>query len=493
MLLTDDLLLAYKRCDRRFFLNLRGDVSQQDPERDFVRKLRRENQQQIAALLTAYPPVSRPDYPQGDWAAGARATADLMAQGVACIERGLLLGSGGDLAAGDDLELLGRPTLLVRQPGVSCWGDWCYQPVNVKLGKRPKPEYKLVAALHAYLLARLQQAPVPDPELVLREGQSYWVDLSNWQPRLHEAIADCLEIARAAEAPEVFISRQRCSLCRWLSYCQTDARQQQHLSLVPGVTPSRYEELRGIGVESLVALAQLEPRQASTAFAPEIARHLQQQAQAILEGQPLVRASRAPCYQQPLPRGAIELYFDVEAEPERNLDFLLGVLVVNHRAGSDRFHAFLAETPEEEGLIWQQFLALLLRYPQAPVFHFSAYEVDAVQRLAKLYKTAHVALPELLRRFVDLHAWTIQTTVLPVENYSLKTLAKWLGFAWQDAAASGDQTVCWYDRWLREGDRQLLAAIVRYNEDDCRATYRLKQWLADFLDAADAPPLAVNS
>ncbi len=490
--LTDDLLLAYKRCDRRFFLNLRGDPRQQDPERDFIHKLRQENQQQIQAFLAAETWV-QPDYVPGDWERAAQATEALMAEGVPGLYRGLLLGAW-EPTPGSPISLLGRPTFLRRQPGRSRWGDWCYQPVNIKLGKRPKPEYKLVAALHAYLLAEVQGGPVPAPELVLREHQSYWVDLDNWQPRLLEAIADCHQLLAANDPPEVFISRQRCSLCRWLTACQTEAREQQHLSLVPGVTPSRYEDLRRLGVNTLADLAHLEPWQAAAVLTPEAASQLQAQAQALLAGQAFLRPDRRSCYHQPLPQGRIELYFDVEAEPDRNVDFLLGVLVVNHRTGTERFHAFLAETPAEEALIWQQFLALLLRYPEAPIFHFSAYEVETVQRLATLYKTAQVPLPQVLSRFVDLHAWVTQSAVLPVENYSLKTLAKWLGFAWRDAEASGDQTVCWYDRWLRQGDRQLLEAIVRYNEDDCRATYRLKQWFEAFLaSAAPPPPLAVNA
>ncbi|MFM7712864.1 MAG: ribonuclease H-like domain-containing protein, partial [Microcystis sp.] len=37
------------------------------------------------------------------------------------------------------------------------------------------------------------------------------------------------------------------------------------------------------------------------------------------------------------------------------------------------------------------------------------------------------------------------------------------------------------DQWLKTGDRTLLAAILRYNEDDCRATFILKDWLVNFL------------
>jgi uncharacterized protein len=70
---------------------------------------------------------------------------------------------------------------------------------------------------------------------------------------------------------------------------------------------------------------------------------------------------------------------------------------------------------------------------------------------------------------------------LPVESYSLKHLARWLGFEWRDPGITGSQCVCLYDQWLKTGDRSLLDVILRYNEDDCYATYRLKSWLVDFL------------
>ena len=64
---------------------------------------------------------------------------------------------------------------------------------------------------------------------------------------------------------------------------------------------------------------------------------------------------------------------------------------------------------------------------------------------------------------------------------AIKEDIRWLGFDWRDAKANGAQCVCWYDDWLKTGDRSLLEAIVRYNEDDCRATYVVKDWLTNFL------------
>ncbi len=36
----------------------------------------------------------------------------------------------------------------------------------------------------------------------------------------------------------------------------------------------------------------------------------------------------------------------------------------------------------------------------------------------------------------------------------------------------------WYSSWLKTGERVHLDAAVEYNEDDCRATRVLKEWLA---------------
>ncbi|MGB0561320.1 MAG: TM0106 family RecB-like putative nuclease [Spirulinaceae cyanobacterium] len=494
LVITDELLLNYVRCARRSYLNLHGDRRQAEPEKEFVRKLRRENQQQIAALRADTSTITV-RYPRGDWQAGHAATLALMEQGVPRIERAVLrLELPPHLGELEDLPLLeslvnsqlqfmgvGRPTVLVRQPGASRWGDWHYAPVNVKLGKRPKTEYKLIATFQAVLLAQLQGGLPTPPLLQLREGKAYGVDWQAGQARLAEVLTDCIAALQQPTAPEVFISRQRCSLCQWHEACHAVARESQHLSLIPGITPSRYEALQTLGITELEPLADvvLRPDQLPEALPQAIWTKLQQQARSLLHDQalPLPAAILEPPL---IPQSAIELYFDLEAEPERQVDFLFGVLCVNHQRQTEQFYAFTAQQPEDEPLIWQQFLALVDRYPDAPIYHFSPYEADTLRRLSRRYGLAHRSVGSLLRRCVDIHALIVQSVTLPVESYSLKAIAAWLGFEWRDQGLSGDQTVCLYDDWLRTGDRTPLDTIIRYNEDDCRATYKLKAWLVEF-------------
>lgn len=486
MLLTDFLLLNYKRCQRRAFLDVYGDPSQRDGERDFLLKLRQENQIHIQSTLEKFYPHYQQVRPiANDWESKAQETEALMKQGVHCIYQGTIflqnLPANPIFPTDESFYCLGNPHLLVRQPGESKFGDWFYRPVSIHLGRRPKPEYKIVAAFYSHLLGYLQDIPLPIPILILREHNPYIVDLSQWFKKLEDTVIECVTMLSQEEEPEVFISRQRCSLCHWHNHCYTIAQSQQHLSLVPGVTPSRYQSLQEMGLLTVESLADACPTNMGEVIGTEVANQLQQQAQAIVENRAIRKSQFKDNIHSLIPTAKVEFYFDIEAEPERNLDYLLGILRVERPSQTETFYPFLAENPEAEGEIWLEFLNLVESEEDAPIFHFSEYEVETIKRLGKLYKTPPKQIERLLSRFVDLHARVITCVILPVESYSLKSLANSLGFHWRDPGMGGDQCVCWYDQWLKTSDRTFLASILRYNEDDCRATFHLKNWLLEFL------------
>jgi predicted RecB family nuclease len=592
MLITDKLLLSYQRCHLRAFLDTCGDWKQQDPPSDFLLKLMRDSAtyQQQALENETY---QQPYYPRGDWEAGAAATLSLMQQGVDRIYRGVLIqgefgktnGATTSLVGIDgqyfpefgeipetpvhlpssnlpssNITLIARPHLLIKQPGQSKFGDWSYITADIWLSKRPKLEYQIIAAFHAQVLSSVQETKPEIAWLMLRKKGLCSVNLSQRTPQMFEILDDCIQMIENRDKPEVFISRQKCNLCGWYTICHAEAESIKHLSLLPGVTASRYARLKTLEITDVEALANASsPLLAEyPEFPDRVAFDVVQQAQSHLLNQPLLReegrrkkeegrhdtdfdtdtrinereerrsenseehnsseivpdvvdnilndisveevkirenkpaTSSIPApilrkkpipYSQSvfLPIAPIELYFDIEAEPELNLDYLHGVLVVDRYNNTEKFHGFLAESAAEEGAIWQQFLELMWAYPIAPIFHFCDYEVKTFKRLAKLYNTPAYLWKPVLKRFVDIHKQVTQKAIMPVESYALKPIARWLGFDWRDAKANGAQCVCWYEDWLKTGDRSLLEAIVRYNEDDCRATYVVKDWLTNFL------------
>ncbi|NER34276.1 MAG: TM0106 family RecB-like putative nuclease [Oscillatoria sp. SIO1A7] len=495
MILTNELLFDYQRCKRRSFLNAYGDLREVDPKTELALKIQQDSQTHRENIL-AEMNVEKLPYSRGNWAASARATLDLMRQGVECIANGVLLVEGTSslpVESSQDAALLSRPDLLVKQAGKSIFGNWVYIPVDIRFSKRPKRDYQIMAAFHSLVLAEIQGVRPEVAWLILREKGKYTVDLAALMPLMSSIAAECFHTLDKQIEPELFISRHPCEMCRWFSSCHAIAKSTRHISLLPGVTSKRYEMLLKLNLTTVEALANVNPAELAIHLldncrgepdvAAEVAATLKLQAQAVAYNMAIPLPAPLDFAAANLPTYPVELYFDIEAQPEMDLAFLHGVLVVDRTARRQIFYPFLAERPEDEGIAWAQFLQLVERYPQAPIFHFCEYEAQTVKKLGRRYGTPSSQWRSLLYRFVDLHKWATKTVVMPVESYSLKTLARWLGFEWRNKKANGAQCILWYNQWLENPeDRQHLDSILLYNEDDCRATYILKEWLSGFLN-----------
>ncbi len=469
--LSDEQLFDFLRCPRRSWLEAYGDPSRREPPSEYLLKLGRDSRQHRAEAAAAYDPVA---VTARDPAGAAAETLALMKDGVAAIAGGWLQGE----AEGVTLEA--RPDLLLRQPGRSWWGDWHYVPLVIKLGKSPKPEYGLQVALAALLLEQNQGLRPREAWLLLRQKGLCRVNLDLRLEQLREVLPLWRSLLRRNQPPEPFIARKRCSLCQWHSDCYAQARAVNHLCLLPGVSERRYELLSELGVTALAELAAADSDwlEQFEGLEDGVGRKLIRQARSTLSGQPIQHG--APAFV--LPRQPLELYFDIEAEPERDLAYLHGVLVVE--GDRSHFRPLLAEQPEAEAEAWQGLLDLFERFDRAPIFHFCDFEVSSLRKLGDRFGTEPERVERIRQRMVDLHAAVVQSVTLPVESYALKHLARWLGFDWRDDEANGAESISWYDHWLNSGDRRHLERILIYNEDDCRATWHLKQWLTDFLDGA---------
>jgi uncharacterized protein len=476
MLINAEHLLQYQRCKRRTFLDINADKSQRDAANDLLTKLQQDKKAYHQGIL-AQLRYEQPKFSPGDREAAQAATLELMQRGVEYIYQGVLLSNYSE-----QCTLLSRPDLLIKKPGESCFGDWMYVPASMEMGKRPKQEYQAVAAFHAQVLAKVQGVAPDTAWLILRtKDTGYPVDLTKWTAQMLQILEELIQALQLPDAPEMFISRQKCNLCHWYSQCYAIAQSQKHLSLLPGVTPVRYAQLQELSLTTLESLANTDPATLENlpGFDNTVATKLVIQAQSAIEKRPLILPNSLPKAEITF-TNPVELYFDIEAQPDLDLDYLLGVLVVDKANNTQQFYSFLAETPADEALIWQQFLDLVWQYPNAPIYHFCVYELDTVKRLAKQYRTSHSLVNPVLNRFVDVYEELIQSVALPVESYALKAIAKWLGFEWRDKEASGAKCIYWYDKWLETGDRTFLEIIQRYNEDDCHATRSVKEWLANF-------------
>ena len=128
----------------------------------------------------------------------------------------------------------------------------------------------------------------------------------------------------------------------------------------------------------------------------------------------------------------------------------------------------------------------LERFPDLHVYHYAPYEATAIKRLMGLHATREEEVDRLLRGkvLVDLYTVVRQGLRVGQPNYSIKSIeAFYMGKRDTEVAEGGDSIVA-FERFLETGDRSLLESIERYNEDDCRSTHLLREWLLARRDEA---------
>ena len=266
--------------------------------------------------MSSFPKTRQPKSSYHQWQVRAKQTEKLMQQGVSSISRGTLLHV--DLRW-PQITLGSNPSLLIKQSGKSKFGDWTYLPVNIELVAVPNRNTKLSLLLIAccWLIPKVILPSVA--RIILRRRFPHTVDLLVWLPKMEELLHNCIEMLLQRQEPEVFISRQKCSLCHWNSNCQEVAQAEKHLSLVPGITPNLYSLLQTMGLNTVESIVTASPTDMGELMGMDIALPLQLQAQSLVENRAILKPDYATLQQALIPKATVELYFDIEAEQTLNV------------------------------------------------------------------------------------------------------------------------------------------------------------------------------
>ncbi len=459
-MLTASHLYQYTSCPRWSWNELHGDPKRKRGPSAFLKKLLADGIQHEESIYASLQPARVPYV--SDRAVGQAETARLMAAGAPLIAQAVLRAADGRVGIVD---------LLERLPGRSALGDFTYEPVEIKTARAIKPVYKLQLAFYADLLAGVLGAWPVSAHVILNDGSRTSFDLAEVRDQYDELLAGLRSVAAGVEPP-VHIS-STCGDCPWELTCLPHAETIRDVSLTYGMQRRTAHDLRGRGIATLPALVELDPADVAqwTGLGLSAARLLVTQARALEEG---VALWRGPAEFE---RAPVDLYFDIEGDPEHDVLYLFGVLV-REQGGAETYRAFVAERPEVEARAFGELLDFFDSLPGAPVYHYHHYERAALRQLGQWHHVDAGRIATILSRLRDLHRDLSMSVVLPVYSYSLKAVAKYLGHAWRHPDASAAQSMYWYSSWLKTGDRRHLDDAVEYNEDDCRATRVLKEWLA---------------
>ena len=207
-----------------------------------------------------------------------------------------------------------------------------------------------------------------------------------------------------------------------------------------------------------------------------------------------------------------DLFFDIEGAryysedgKEYGLQYLFGIVdTADHdNDGGPRYHAFWSFDRADEKRAFEEIVDFIVerrqRHPDLHVYHYNHYEPTALDHLSELHETREDVIGRLMGRFatreeevddllrgrvfVDLYRIVRQGIRASVESYSLKRVEALCGFERQVELHDVNEQMVRFEIALDDhaaaADRDAQALIQGYNEDDCRATLGLRDWLEE--------------
>lgn len=412
----------------------------------------------------------------------AERTREAMASGAAIIH-------GGRIAHGD---LVGDPDLLLRR-------GRGYIPADIKSGRageddgdvgmgRPKLHYAVQIALYVDVLERIGASAGRIPEIwdIRGDRMTYHLDEprgpktpETWWQR-YETTRDSVRAILGTPHSTLGAFSALCGLCHWRELCAEEMGAADDLTQIPFLGRALRDGMAGT-IGGVRAFAAADPEVyivgRKTVFAgigPDRVRTFHARAR-LLATEGAAAYLKSPVA---LPAARVEIFFDIKADPMRDIVYLHGFVERTDRdPATETFTACFADghSPEAERHAFADAMAYLDARPDAAVFHYSKYERTAYRKLQRRFPDvcSAEAIEALFAppRSTDLYCDVVlKATEWPTRSHSIKALAKHLGFRWRDADPSGAASIEWYHRWIETADPAIRGRILDYNEDDCRAT-----------------------
>jgi len=364
--------------------------------------------------------------------------------------------------------------------------------------------------------------------IVDRSSVLWWLDLdqafddrgtplAQYDARFAERVA----LLEATEARAVDPSLERpgapwwhreCEECPFAATCRASLSATDDVSLVRFTSATDQAVLRDLGVATRRSLAALdltlvargaatrdEPSKPDEPVGTSVGRR-------VKDAERLVRRARVEVAGTLLRlvdaaaldarRADVEIDFDMESYD--NVTYLWGTLVTARAPTPGLSEGYLAFaewgelTEHTEGALFARFYAWLTDTVRAAwasgrtVGLYCFWEPAERAQIRRAMESGVVGLPSsdelhevLLGSLIDLHA-VVTAQIQTAGPAGLKVVAGATGFAWRDDAPSGEASMAWYEE-ARGADAAAADAAVRrllaYNEDDCRATRALRDWL----------------
>ncbi len=453
----------------------------------------------------------------------ADATTAAMRRGADVIYQGTLLVD----------DRLGLPDFLIRADLLGSTNEPRprYEVIDAKLARTAKARAVLQTTFYSELLSDVQghmpeymHLALGSQDLLRLRVADYAAYARQVRRLLAMFVSDGAHFPPTDTYPEPV---EHCAVCRWRVVCQQQRRDDDDLSLIAGITARQRKVLKQAGIATRRGVAGMKdvPRFDRVNRQSMTKTH----AQAILqvEGEDAKRilwefveaegvedgtlAANKGLTALP-PPSAGDLFFDIEGAryysedgKEYGLQYLFGIVDMADPDddGRPRYHGFWSFDRRAEKRAFEEIVDFIVerrqRHPDLHVYHYNHYEPTALDHLSELHETREEIVGRLMGRFatreaevddllrgrvfVDLYRIVRQGIRASVESYSLKRLEPLFGFERQVELQDVNERMVEFevalDDHAAEADRDGQILIQGYNEDDCRSTLGLRDWLEE--------------
>ena len=177
----------------------------------------------------------------------------------------------------------------------------------------------------------------------------------------------------SSPAPPDLVLNRHCAECEFQARCRKIAVEKDDLSLLAGMSAKERQKLRSKGIFTVTQLSYtFRPRRRPKRLRDKREKyHHSLKALAIREkkihivGSPELKIEGTP------------VYLDVEGLPDRDFYYLIGLRIGNGESAVQ--HSLWADTVEDEGKIWREFLGILETVEKPVLIHYGSYETIFTQ------------------------------------------------------------------------------------------------------------------
>jgi uncharacterized protein len=398
-----------------------------------------------------------------------------------------------------------------------------YEVRDTKLARSPKPLYAIQLCCYADMLAEMTGAGASGCFGIIlgtkERVQFRLEDFIHFYRHVRQAFVRMQErfTGRLEDRPEPL---PRADHYQWTSSAERWFEERDHLVRVASITVGHIKKLHKAGVTTMTQLAEAAGRTIPR-LNPSSLEKLAAQARLQCRTIELRHASpdAPPCYEilsstgasgEPVGLAALpppdqaDVFFDMEGYPlaAGGLEYLFGVCTGNAKTGGHEFQDWWAHDRAEEKRAFESVVDWVFdrwwRHPALHIYHYADYEVSAMRRLSTRHDTRQDEVDQLLRHevFVDLYRVVRQGLRIGEDSYSIKTVERLYRPKRATEVATAGDSIVQYSRWIESGEpgdwnkSAILKGIRNYNEDDCRSTAQLSQWLRETARAHGITPAA---